>query len=499
MHASTPGEKFLRQLTPPKVRPVNISNALQWRVFISVLTATDLTIIFAAFTLAYWLRFELALPIFDLEITPPKLLYSVLNSILTIAWVFLFALNGLYNRNNLLGGTQEYDRILRATTMGMMLMIIAGFLQPELYFARGWLLLSWILAFVGVLSARFALRRVVYALRRQGYFLSPTLIIGTNEEARLLAQQLGAWQTSGLHVYGFVSDDHLPGARIDNHLTTLGTLSNLDALIQQHGVEELVVASSAVSSETMIDIFTRYGRIDGLNLRLSSGLYEVITTGLEVKEIGSVSLVGVNKLRLTEVNWTLKSILDYAITLPGVLAILPVMGFIALAIRLDSPGPALHKRRVMGLNGREFDAYKFRTMYVNGDTLLRTRPELQAELALNHKLKNDPRITRLGHILRKTSLDELPQLFNVLKRQMSLIGPRMIAPEEMEKYGHWGMNLLTVPPGISGLWQVSGRSDVSYDERVRLDMYYIRNWTIWLDIQILFQTIPAVLQKRGAY
>jgi lipopolysaccharide/colanic/teichoic acid biosynthesis glycosyltransferase len=175
------------------------------------------------------------------------------------------------------------------------------------------------------------------------------------------------------------------------------------------------------------------------------------------------------------------------------------MLLIALSIKLDSPGPAFYRRRVMGINGRQFNAYKFRTMHMNGDEILAQYPALQKELAQNHKLKNDPRITRVGQLLRKASLDELPQLLNVLKREMSLVGPRMIAPTEMKEYNDWGLNLLTVLPGITGLWQVSGRSDISYNERVQLDMYYIRNWNIWLDMQLLLQTIPAILRGRGAY
>jgi lipopolysaccharide/colanic/teichoic acid biosynthesis glycosyltransferase len=138
-------------------------------------------------------------------------------------------------------------------------------------------------------------------------------------------------------------------------------------------------------------------------------------------------------------------------------------------------------------------------MVANGDELLDQHPELRDELARNHKIKDDPRITRVGAFLRKYSLDELPQLINVLKRDMSMVGPRMISPAEVSMYKQFDMNLLTVLPGITGLWQVSGRSDISYEERVRLDMYYVRNWSIWLDLQLLFQTIPAVLRGRGAY
>jgi lipopolysaccharide/colanic/teichoic acid biosynthesis glycosyltransferase len=153
----------------------------------------------------------------------------------------------------------------------------------------------------------------------------------------------------------------------------------------------------------------------------------------------------------------------------------------------------------MGMNGDQFDAFKFRTMHENGDEILAAHPESQAELAKNHKLKDDPRVTRVGKFLRKFSLDELPQVFNVLRAEMSLVGPRMISPAEIEMYDRWDMNLLTVRPGITGLWQVSGRSDITYEERVRLDMYYIRNWSIWQDLQLLFQTIPAVINGRGAY
>jgi lipopolysaccharide/colanic/teichoic acid biosynthesis glycosyltransferase len=154
---------------------------------------------------------------------------------------------------------------------------------------------------------------------------------------------------------------------------------------------------------------------------------------------------------------------------------------------------------VLGQGGKEFDALKFRTMYVNGEEILAKHPELKAELARNQKLKNDPRITRVGNFLRKYSIDEIPQLINVLAGQMSIVGPRMISPEEMEKYGKWRWNLLTVKPGITGLWQISGRSDVSYAERVRLDMYYIRNYTMWADLRIIWRTIPVVLGGKGAY
>ena len=194
-----------------------------------------------------------------------------------------------------------------------------------------------------------------------------------------------------------------------------------------------------------------------------------------------------------------KALFDYAITFPALLFIAPLFLLLALMVRLDSPGPVIYRRRVLGKNGRIFYAYKFRTMYINGDEILARFPKLRAELSKNYKLKCDPRVTRAGQLLRKFSLDELPQLFNVLQRDMSLIGPRMITPDEVSKYGEHGEKLITVMPGLSGLWQVSGRSDTSYDERVKLDMSYIDNWSLWQDIKILFKTPLVVLKGDGAY
>jgi lipopolysaccharide/colanic/teichoic acid biosynthesis glycosyltransferase len=200
-----------------------------------------------------------------------------------------------------------------------------------------------------------------------------------------------------------------------------------------------------------------------------------------------------------EIQRSLKRGIDILSALILLILLLPFLVVISIAIRLDSSGPIIFLRRVLGVDGREFDAFKFRTMIVNADAWLQDHPELWAEYQANIKLKNDPRITRVGQWLRKLSLDELPQLVNVLRGEMSLVGPRMISPDELYKYGDVTQQRLSVRPGITGLWQVSGRQDVSYDERIRLDLAYINNWSIWLDLKILLQTIPTVLGRKGAY
>ncbi len=485
-------ELKLRRSTKP------ISLTAQRRLYRLALLAGDALAIAAAFWLAFVVRFYSGLTIFQPVAGSPHF-YQGIILLLVSAWLVIFTLFGLYDEGNLLGGNREYALVFNACTTGTVLVIVASFLEPAFVVARAWLILSWLFAFVLASAVRFLLRRAVYALRRRGYFLAPALIVGGNEEARALAEQLLGWQTSGLNLLGFVDDNTPQGRRVFRNLYTLGPFDALPALVTRYGVEELILAGTALTRRQLLDLFHLYGTSQQARLRLSSGLFEIMTTGMEVKEVGRVPLVSVNKVRLTGLDMAMKTALNYGLTIPGLIVISPLLIALALWVKWDSPGPAIYRRRVLGVGGQEFDAFKFRTMHVNGDVILDQHPELQEELARTHKLKDDPRITRAGRFLRRTSLDEFPQLLNVLRGEMGLVGPRMISPPELREYGKWGTNLLTVKPGLTGLWQISGRSDVSYEERVRLDMEYIRNYSVWLDIQILFQTLPAILRGRGAY
>lgn len=478
---------------------LNVSKAVQSAFLTILLITTDAVFTAAAFVAAYLIRFTVPLPIFKLEVVPSISYYLALFGLFIPLWLIIFLSSGLYKRSNLLGGTQEYSLVFRATTLSMVVVIVFGFLATDFMLARGWLLMAWMFSFLFVSFGRFLARRIIYWLRRYGYFVANTLIIGANEEGFSLARQLVESHRSGLHVLGFVDDHAGPGTRMDKHLFNLGGLNKLEEFVEKHDVNELILVTSALPRDNVVTVFKKYGMNKSINLRLSSGLYEVVTTGLEMGQIVNVPLVRVNQLRQKGMDQILKFVLDYSIAGSVLLFIAPLLAVLALLIRVDSPGPAIYRRRVLGRNGREFDAFKFRTMYINGDEILDAHPHLKAALAQDHKLKDDPRITRIGRVLRQYSLDELPQLFNVLKRQMSIVGPRMITPSEMTMYKQWDLNLLTVNPGLTGLWQVSGRSNTSYQERVQLDMRYIRTWTIWSDLYIIWLTIPAVLKKDGAY
>jgi exopolysaccharide biosynthesis polyprenyl glycosylphosphotransferase len=471
---------------------------LEWLLLIGALILNDLILYNIAFRLAYWIRYESNWPITKYWFQP-AIDYTHLSLLTIPVFIVIFAMVGLYNRKNLLGDAREYSLVFTATTMAMFINISVGFLFPDdMILARAWVILTWLLSLVLISMGRFIIRRVVYRLRYNGWFQSPALIVGSNSEAGLVTNQLSTAKNGGLKVVGYI---HCGNGQLDvqENLPCFGQLEDLHATIHKYHIPVIILISSALTRDQVVEIFRKYGTAKHIDLRMSTGLYEIITTGLQVKEDGMVPLVAINNVRLTGTDRIFKFLLDYCLAIPAALLFIPFYFLIAILIKLDSPGPVIHFRRVMGVNGKQFNAYKFRTMYTDGDQILAKHPELMDEYEHSFKIKDDPRVTRLGKFLRKTSLDELPQIFNILKNQMSVVGPRMICPDELEKYNQWDINLLTVKPGLTGLSQIRGRSNLSYAERVHFDMYYIRNWTIWMDLQIIVQTIPVVLNHRGAY
>jgi len=464
-----------------------------------VLPVLDALFISVSFILAYHLRFKSSwLPYYA---TFSSQFYWTLLSLLVPTWLLIFAAYGLYTPRYLFGRTREYARIVNACAIGVMAMIVLSFMRSRVGqpISRGWLLIYFSLSVSTIISYRFALRRLIYRLRQRGLFLKRSLIVGANQEGQAMAEQFRSVPIAGLYVVGFVDDTLTQGTMV-NGLPVLGNSKSLKALVAEQEIDELIIAPTSLSREALLDIYRTFNSNgSSVEVKLSPGLFEILTTGATVQEVGSVPLVSLNRLRITGIDAFLKSAFDYVVAAVGLILLLPFLLLIALLGKLGSSGPVLYRRRVLGVGGQTFGAFKFRTMRVDADEYLEQHLELAGELERNGKLKDDPRVTRLGKFLRKASIDELPQLINVLKGQMSLVGPRMISPPEWAQFGKWKHNLLTVRPGITGLWQVSGRSELSYEDRVRLDMHYIRNYTIWLDMRILFNTFGAVLRGKGAY
>lgn len=462
------------------------------------LMLTDLAMVLFGMGLAYYLRFEVGLSWFYRPEVLPYTVYHNLIFLLVPFWLIVLALFGMYNIKRLFTGFHEYMRAFNACTFGMMVIVLYIFFAQE-SIARGWVLLTWVLLSASLIVGRFTFRRVIQQIRARGHFQTTVLVVGANEEARAITEQLYTNPKAGVQIAGIVANNLEQGSELLPGVPVLGSIDAIERMVRQHHIQEIIIASTAISREQLLNLFQAFGTNNNINIRLSSGLYELLTTGVEVHEIGNVPLMSINKMRLTGVDVVLKSMLDLLVSVIVLLFIWPVMLAIAIAIKLDSPGPVFYQRKVVGAGGKPFRAWKFRTMYTDADERLSRDPELRRAFEKNHKLKDDPRVTRVGKFLRRTSLDELPQIFNVLGGQMSLVGPRMITEAERIRYGKWRMNLSTVKPGITGLWQVSGRSDISYEERVMLDMHYIRNHTIWLDLYLLWLTVPAVLKQRGAY
>jgi exopolysaccharide biosynthesis polyprenyl glycosylphosphotransferase len=273
---------------------------------------------------------------------------------------------------------------------------------------------------------------------------------------------------------------------------------DLHEAIREHGAECLFVASTGVNVESMRAV-TKTARREGIQLRVSSNLPEVLARRFSVQPIGGVMALSVNPVRLTGAQAVLKRALDLALATAGLLLFLPFGLMIAGLIKVTSKGPVFYRQERAGRHGRPFTMYKFRTMIDGADAMredLLHRNEASGPL---FKIRDDPRVTTVGRWLRRWSVDEVPQLINVARGDMSLVGPRPALPRELLGYRDWHFDRLEVRPGITGLWQVSGRSALSFDEYVGLDLFYIQKWSLAYDLYILLKTLPVVLARKGAY
>jgi len=484
------GEKKIEQMATRTERRLS----MWWAV--APLFLLDAACIAISMVSAYRLRFYVLEYYADFS----PAFYARLVILSIIMWETIFVFHRLYHPARLFSGQKEYASLVNACTSGTVGLILYSFLDRSIESAisRGWLAIVWLFAIISLGSTRFLYRRWIRYLRRHGFFVRRALIIGANEEGEEVAAQLRASPSGGIQILGFVDPAFATGTKIRG-IPVLGSASELGSLVRRLGVEELILIPTALGRQELLEIYRDWAETDHVNISLSSGLYELFTTGVQVQEVGFVPLLSVNRTRITGVDALVKSVVDFGVAIMGLVILSPVLLLIAILVRLDSPGPVIHRRRVIGLGGKPFDAYKFRSMILDADAYLEAHPELLEQWERDGKVDNDPRITQVGRFLRRFSLDELPQLFNVLKGEMSLVGPRMLTPAELRHFGRWKHNLLTVKPGITGLWQVSGRSDLAYEDRVRLDMQYIRNHTLWLDLKLLVNTVSTVISGRGAY
>lgn len=458
----------------------------------AALTAGDVLLTVCAFLLAHWVRFIVP----DKEALALGLEhYLGMGLAVSLVTVALFALNGLYDGDRLHSWLSRLHLIVSSVSTALVLAVAVSFLMGDQRFSRLWFAAGWGFAVVGLILWRTAAPAIQLAARAAAGAASRVLIVGANPLGQELAGALGA----NRRVVGYVDNgSDLDGRDGYGGLPLLGPIAHLEHLVQAHAVDEIIIALPAARREQVGNIIAR-GFHRQVTVKLVPdlpGWNELLPQRFEVRHVGAHPYIGFAPV--AKVSW-LKRATDLVLAGLGVLVAAPLLGAIALAIKLDSPGPVFYRQRRVGKDGRPFWMLKFRSMRPDAERLqaaLRSQNQATGPL---FKMKNDPRVTRVGRLLRRSSLDELPQLFNVLKGEMSLVGPRPPIPAEVAAYEDWQHGRLRAMPGITGLWQVNGRSEVPFHDMVRLDLHYIRNWSLGLDLEILLRTIPVVLTSRGAY
>jgi exopolysaccharide biosynthesis polyprenyl glycosylphosphotransferase len=469
----------------------------RWLIFVVVIG--DAVLLNVAFLLAYALRYDVQLlrpvePIYD---TPPTV-YIPFAILLTLLLLITYKIDGVYQSRRLGMWLDQMYAIVRGTTLGILLMVgITFFYQPAFYSRLIFVYDSvMIILLMGV--SRFVWGFILGGLRRRGIGVVRVLIVGAGEVGRTVIRTVMAQPELGYRIGGLIDDDPDTGTLNIGPIPVLGGLENISQVIKDEHIDEVVIALPWTDQQRVLDVFQTCDRL-GVRARTVPDIFQLSLSRVDVEDLGGVPLLGLQSASFRRTNLLVKRVTDLILGSLITLIMLPFMSLLALAIRFDSHGSIIFRQKRIGMRAKEFTIYKFRTMRAGAEE------EQERLLVYNEftgplfKMKDDPRITRVGRFLRKTSLDELPQLFNVLKGDMSLVGPRPHIASEVAKYQDWQRQVLEAPPGMAGLSQVSGRSQLSFDEQCLLDIYYIENWSPALDIKILLRTIPKVLSGEGAY
>jgi exopolysaccharide biosynthesis polyprenyl glycosylphosphotransferase len=459
----------------------------------------DALLINLAFLGAYWWRYSLQL---FREVDPPYWVpyraYVPMTLALTAIILFFYWLDGMYTVRRGRSWFDEFYSILRGAFTGIASIIFFIFLTSASYYSRLIFFYAgvWILLLLGL--SRAVERAVQQALRRRGIGVTRVVIVGAGETGRTVMRNLVARPDYGYQVVGFVDDSPERGSTDIGRFRALGGTQRIPALVDEYEVDEVIIALPWMAHRKILTIMGQCER-QGVRAKVVPDLFQLSLSQVEMNDLSGVPLIGVKEPSIRGRNLAIKRLIDLVVSSVALLVLSPILALSALLIRLDTPGPAIFKQTRVGRGGRPFTVYKFRTMRVGADLAVAQLADRNEASGPLFKMRDDPRRTRVGKWLRKMSIDEIPQFWNVLKGDMSIVGPRPALPNEVEDYQPWHRRRLETAPGITGLWQVSGRSEVCFDEMVLLDLYYIENWTPFLDLKIMLKTVPTILTGRGAY
>jgi exopolysaccharide biosynthesis polyprenyl glycosylphosphotransferase len=463
--------------------------------YVLFLATADLALTCISLFLAGQARFILpyGVRLTEKMVTLPLVVYAAA----AVIWGVNFVLFSVYDRRRLLRIVDEAQLVTAAVAMSNL--VLAGLLYltyrdvPRLLFVY-----FVVLDVFFLLMLRLTLRigfRIAGARRMQEVRV---LIVGAGKVGRQVAQEIQTQSWTGLTLVGYLDDDPTKQESVLEGAPVLGQLEAANRLVQSQRIDEVILALPLRAHGPLEDLVLALQTLP-VRVRVVPDFFDLAIFRATIEDFGGIPLIGLRDPAIDGYNRTIKRAFDLVIATLGLLLVWPIMLLVAVAIKLDSPGPVFFKQPRVGENARVFTMIKFRSMVVDAEQRQAEVMKTTDNGVVMHKTANDPRITRVGHFIRRTSLDEIPQLFNVLKGDMSLVGPRPELPFLVERYERWQRQRFAVPPGITGWWQINGRSDKLMHLHTEDDLYYIRNYSPLLDLQILWRTIAVVLRGRGAY
>jgi exopolysaccharide biosynthesis polyprenyl glycosylphosphotransferase len=475
----------------PTALPPRVPVARWSRLFVRQLLITDAICAAVAITLGWFVRYGFQSDAYVHS-------YLILSAVIIAGWIVCVHAVGGYDVRRISTGTREYQRVFRASMNLAGVVAITAYLT-HILLARVFLAIVIPVGALLMVTARYYGRQSVHARRRHGRWTSAILAVGTSESVRHLAEVLARNPQAGLVVVGACVEDAEVGEELAAHVPVVGDINHAAAMAANLGVDVVAVAGAGLGPRRIRELgWALEGT--GCNMVMAPGLTEVAGPRVHVSPVEGLPLMWVDQPQFTGVRRWVKRALDLLGAITLLLLSSPFLLAIAVLVKTSSRGSVLYRSTRMGKDGREFQAYKFRSMYRDADQRRGDLIDLnESDGGVLFKMRLDPRVTPIGRMLRRFSFDELPQLLNVVGGSMSLVGPRPPLPDEVERYHTHVHRRLLVKPGMTGLWQVSGRSDLSWDESVRLDLYYVENWSLALDLAIIARTVWAVLRSRGAY
>ncbi|MEP6570023.1 MAG: sugar transferase [Acidobacteriota bacterium] len=438
------------------------------------------------------------------------LLFVILIRVLALRYYDLYRLRGEFSFFD------DGIRVFKSTAIGSLLIVAAAFLYRGGFnyrafsYARSVFVLDFLIALGCFYAVRLLVRSAQTFFRLRGINLIPTLVVGRGPEAAFCIKEMRERPSLGYRVIGAVDSGDLGGEtpRTYEGVPVVSDLAGLPEAIRESGANEVIIADDHVNADALFEVMMRCGRRRGIEFRIAPSLFNCLPSKTEVDQIGALPMIRLFREPLSDLARGIKRISDIAIAALTLALLAPFWLLIALLIRFDSKGPVLYAQERVGMDGRIFVVYKFRTMRVDADSEIHReyqRKFIAGDAEANvgdeaqpaYKLRNDPRITRVGRVLRRLSLDEVPQLFNVIRGDMSVVGPRPPIPYEVEAYELRHRKRLDMKPGLTGLWQVSGRNRLPFEEMVKLDLFYIENWSVLFDLKIILRTVLVMVRGDG--